>query len=146
MLYVNPAGVDALKSAVGEIEKKRLAEKVDTTTGQLLISLLKAKDSMVAGCIKGQLIANYYNEGNSDVRYKIQSRTILNRLRSMGLETRQMGGGNMGVVWNDHRIDALKLEFGIDIENIVTISESSQTTPMSQTSLESDTPQWNPNI
>ncbi|MBU6501151.1 MAG: hypothetical protein KGI72_04985 [Patescibacteria group bacterium] len=116
LMNINPAREEAFKKMVHEIEKRRLAEKVDSTSGQIILALLYCQDQIESGCIKGQLIANKYNEGNLNSKYNTQSRTILNKLRSMGLETRTLHGGSMGVVWNEDRINSLKIEFGIDIE------------------------------
>jgi hypothetical protein len=116
LMNINPERGEEFKQTVHKIEERRLAEKIDSTSGQIILALLYCQDQIESGCIKGQLIANKYNEGNLNSKYNTQSRTILNKLRAMGFETRTLSGGAMGVVWNEARIMSLKLEFGIDIE------------------------------
>jgi len=129
---VNPAKAPAFIDIIQKIEIKRLAEKADSMSGQIILALLACSELVDHGCIKGQVLANKFNEGNTNSKYNIQSRTLLNRLRAMGLETQTMHGGNMGIIWNPVRIDALKIEFGIDDE-ILPPSSITSTTPTTST-------------
>ncbi len=101
------------KDIIKEIEDKRIQEKADSLSGQIIRALIKCRELVDHGTLKGQIIANEFNRDKSD-KEKFSSRRILNKLKTMGFETRTVHGGNTAIDWNTKLIESLQFEFRIE--------------------------------
>jgi len=109
---INPEREQTLIDIVKDIEIKRVKEKADTLSGQIISAALKCVTEVTHGYLKSQIITNKFNEDKLE-KEKISSRKILNKLKTMGFETTVAGDGAAAIFWNVDLIVSLKEEFGV---------------------------------
>lgn len=145
---INPARAQALIDVVNEIQKRRIQERADSISGQIVRAMILCERLVTHGYLKSQTITDEFNKDKLNDRERLSSRKILNKLKTMGFDTTMGSGGWMAVVWNKERLDALSIEYGIEIpENIpssltnLTTSISSQTSLVKSESVKTDIPE-----
>ena len=132
---INPAREEDFKKTIAAIAERRIKEKADNFSGQILQSLIRSRELVEHGYLKSQKITDEFNKDKTD-REKLSSRRILNRLKTMGFESVTAHGGSMAIIWNQELIDALINEFGLEaLINDDILSPSSKSSTSSPTSL-----------
>lgn len=131
---IHPAREEAFREVIHEIEIRRIKEKADSISGQILQAAIKVVSEVSHGYLKSQTIANEFNNDKRD-REQMSSRKILNKLKTMGFEQTNAGDGSAAVFWNEELVLSLINEFGLSLmKNNGALSESSKSSETSETS------------
>ena len=113
---VSPEDQESFKNLLSEIEEGRRLEKSSSWEAQIIQTIIDLKDEIESGVpplLPQKVILEKYNEGVRE-EYQISSQGLGHRLKALGFESKKMGDGRMGVVWNEELLASLCIDYNLE--------------------------------
>lgn len=112
---VCPEEEESFKGLLSEIQASRMLEKSGGWEAKIIGSIVGLVDQVESGLpplLPQKTILESYNE---DVRenYQLSSQGLGHRLKALGFESKKMGDGRMGLVWDEKLLENLCEEYDL---------------------------------